>query len=71
MLVLEDRHWTSFDGHLRVVAEHPCPLAVDRVVDGHIGVDGAGLVVRVEAAEAVVCRVITDSGLQQLHKRCC
>lgn len=41
-------------GSLRVVAEHPRPLAVDGVADGHVGVDWAGLVVRVEAAEAVV-----------------
>lgn len=42
--------------NLRVVAEHPGPLAVNRVAHGHIGVDGAGFVVRVEAAEAVVIR---------------
>lgn len=41
---------------LRVVAEHPGPLTVERVADRHVGVDGAGLVVRVEAAEAVIVR---------------
>lgn len=41
-------------GHLRLVAQHPLPLAIDGVADALVGVDGGVGVVAVVAGDGVV-----------------